>query len=279
MAVLTGDETAFCAGADLKDLPRCAPAGRSGRPGSSSCKPVIAAVEGWCVAGGLELAAWCDLRVAGDGARFGCLERRWGVPLIDGGTYRLPRIVGLGRALDLILTGREIDADEAHSIGLVDRVVPDGTALDAAVELAEPIAAFPWRCVVHDRRSVYEGLGLGLEEALANEDRHGREVIFAEGFADGVARFERRAAMTPHRPDRSSTASTAAGAPTCSYPPEDGLGAGRRRALPVRRLPRPLGPRVGARRRRRIAPDIRRPETGDPARVTSAPGSLSSSVA
>ena len=150
---------------------------------------MIAAVEGWCVAGGLELAAWCDLRVAGTSSRFGCLERRFGVPLIDGGTYRLPRIVGLGRALDLILTGREIDAEEASRIGLVDRVVPDGSALEAAVELATTIAGFPWRCVANDRRSVYDGLGLGLEEALANEDRLGRDTIFAEGFADGVDRF------------------------------------------------------------------------------------------
>jgi enoyl-CoA hydratase len=150
---------------------------------------VIAAVEGWCVAGGLELAVWCDLRVAGRSARFGCLERRWGVPLIDGGTQRLPRIVGLGRALDLILTGREVAASEAHAMGLVDRLVDEGTALDVAVELAAGIAAAPWTCVVSDRRCVYEGLGMSLEEGLANEDRRGRDVIFAEGFGAGVARF------------------------------------------------------------------------------------------
>ena len=189
VAVLTGDETAFCAGANLKDLPPLRPSGPLGPTRLQLSKPVIAAVEGWCVAGGLELALWCDLRVAGASARFGCLERRFGVPLIDGGTYRLPRVVGLGRALDLILTGREVDTDEAHRIGLVDRVVPDGTALDAAVELATTIAAFPWRCVRNDRRSVYEGLGLGLDAALENEDRLGRDTIFAEGFADGVARF------------------------------------------------------------------------------------------
>lgn len=189
VAVLTGDESAFCAGANLRDLPRLRPSGPLGPTRLQLSKPVIAAVEGWCVAGGLELACWCDLRVAGESARFGCLERRWGVPLVDGGTYRLPRIVGLGRALDLILTGREIGAAEAAAMGLVDRVVPDGTALDAAVELAATIAAFPWRCVVSDRRSVYEGLGLSLEAALANEDRLGSETIFAEGFADGVARF------------------------------------------------------------------------------------------
>ena len=111
------------------------------------------------------------------------------MPLIDGGTYRLPRIVGLGRALDLILTGREIDAAEAWRWVSSNRVVPDGGALDAAVETGRQIAASPWSCVVHDRPSVYEGLGLGLEEALANEDRHGHAVIFVPGFADGVARF------------------------------------------------------------------------------------------
>jgi enoyl-CoA hydratase len=189
VAVLTGDEAAFCAGADLKDLPRLRPSGPLGPTRLQLSKPVIAAVEGWCVAGGLELAVWCDLRVAGRSARFGCLERRWGVPLIDGGTQRLPRLVGLGRALDMILTGREVLAAEAHAIGLVDRLVDDGAALDAAVELAAGIAAAPWTCVVSDRRCVYEGLGVPLEEGLANEDRRGREVIFAEGFADGVARF------------------------------------------------------------------------------------------
>jgi enoyl-CoA hydratase len=189
VAVLTGDEDAFCAGANLKDLPALRPSGPLGPTRLQLSKPVIAAVEGWCVAGGLELACWCDLRVAGESARFGCLERRFGVPLIDGGTYRLPRIVGLGRALDLILTGREVGTAEAAAIGLVDRVVPDGGALAAAVELGELIAGFPWRCVVNDRRAVYDGLGLGLEDALANEDVLGRDTIFAEGFADGVARF------------------------------------------------------------------------------------------
>jgi enoyl-CoA hydratase len=189
VAVLTGDEAAFCAGADLKDLPRLRPSGPLGPTRLQLSKPVIAAVEGWCVAGGLELAVWCDLRVAGRSARFGCLERRWGVPLIDGGTQRLPRIVGLGRALDMILTGREVPAPEASAMGLVDRLVDDGRALDAAVELAAGIAAAPWTCVVSDRLCVYEGLGLSLEAGLANEDRRGREVIFADGFADGVARF------------------------------------------------------------------------------------------
>ncbi len=127
VAILTGDETAFCAGANLKDLPRLRPSGPLGPTRLQLSKPVIAAIEGWCVAGGLELACWCDLRVASSTARLGCLERRFGVPLVDGGTVRLPRIVGLGRALDLILTGREIDADEALAMGLVNRVVPPGT--------------------------------------------------------------------------------------------------------------------------------------------------------
>jgi enoyl-CoA hydratase len=192
VAVLVGDERAFCAGANLRSLPKLRDSGPLGPTRLTLSKPVIAAVEGWCVAGGVELAAWCDLRVAGDTAVFGCLERRWGVPLVDGGTYRLPRIVGLGRALDMILTGREVPAAEAHAIGLVDRLVPAGTALEAAIELATTIAAFPWTCVVNDRRSVYEGLGLGIDEALAVEDRLGREVIFGGDFAAGVARFEER---------------------------------------------------------------------------------------
>ncbi|HEX6425424.1 MAG TPA: crotonase/enoyl-CoA hydratase family protein [Acidimicrobiales bacterium] len=192
VAVLTGDTAAFCSGANLRDLPELRDSGPLGPTRLALSKPVIAAIEGWCVAGGMELAAWCDLRVAGTTARFGCLERRWGVPLVDGGTYRLPRIVGLGRALDLILTGREIDAVEAERIGLLDRLVPAGTALDAAVELANQIAAAPWRCVLSDRRAVYDGLGLGVAEALANEDRLGREVIFADDFGAGVERFAAR---------------------------------------------------------------------------------------
>lgn len=192
VAVLTGDTAAFCSGANLRDLPKLRDSGPLGPTRLALSKPVIAAIEGWCVAGGIELAAWCDLRVAGTTARFGCLERRWGVPLVDGGTYRLPRLVGLGRALDLILTGREIDAVEAERIGLVDRLVPAGTALNAAMELANQIAAAPWRCVVSDRRAVYDGLGLGVAEALANEDRLGREVIFADDFGAGVDRFAAR---------------------------------------------------------------------------------------
>src|ERR671913_1147640 len=189
VAVLVGDERAFCAGANLRSLPKLRDSGPLGPTRLTLSKPVIAAVEGWCVAGGVELAAWCDLRVAGDTAVFGCLERRWGVPLVDGGTYRLPRIVGLGRALDLILTGREIGGEEAERVGFVDRLVPSGTALDAAVDLATQIAGFPWQCVVSDRRAVYDGLGLGVADALANEDRLGREVILSGDFGERVERF------------------------------------------------------------------------------------------
>ena len=136
MLVVTGaGGQAFCAGADLKAMnsPVAAAEGPMGFTRVISPKPTIAAVEGWCVAGGLEIACWCDVRIAARGAKFGCLERRWGVPLIDGGTQRLPRIVGLGRALDLILSGRVIDAQEALAIGLASRVVDDGAALDAAL--------------------------------------------------------------------------------------------------------------------------------------------------
>jgi enoyl-CoA hydratase len=189
VAVLTGDEAAFCAGANLRDLPRLRDSGPLGPTRLQLGKPVIAAIEGWCVAGGVELAAWCDLRVAGASARIGCLERRWGVPLIDGGTYRLPQIVGLGRALDLILTGREIGAEEAERMGFLTRVVPAGQALPDAVRLAGEIAAAPWRAVVNDRKSVYAGLGLDLAEALLVEDELGKDTIFADGFAEGVERF------------------------------------------------------------------------------------------
>jgi enoyl-CoA hydratase len=190
VAVLTGDDQAFSAGANLRDLPRLRDSGPLGPTRLHLSKPVIAAIEGWCVAGGVELAAWCDLRVAGASARIGCLERRWGVPLIDGGTYRLPQIVGLGRALDLILTGREISADEAERMGFLNRVVADGQALATATALAADIASHPWRGVVNDRRSVYAGLGLDRAEALAIEDELGRDTIFADGFREGVSRFD-----------------------------------------------------------------------------------------
>ncbi len=180
---------AFCAGADLKamDNPIAAPEGPMGFTRVESPKPAIAAIEGWCVAGGLEIACWCDVRVAGESAKFGCLERRWGVPLVDGGTQRLRCIVGIGRALDLILSGRTIGAAEALAIGLVNRVVADGTALMSALDLAEQIAAFPWECVLSDRRAVYEGIGKPLAEALRTEAELGRGVIGAA--QRGTARF------------------------------------------------------------------------------------------
>lgn len=186
---------AFCAGADLKAMsnPVTAPEGPMGFTRLLSPKPTIAAIDGWCVAGGLEIACWCDLRIAGEGARFGCLERRWGVPLIDGGTQRLPRIVGLGRALDLILTARTIDADEALAIGLVTRVVPRGQALAAALDLAGRIAAFPQECVLADREAVYGGLGTPIEDGLRLEAKLGAAVVpaaqaGARRFASGEGR-------------------------------------------------------------------------------------------
>ena len=188
--VVTGaGGVAFCAGADLKamDSPAMAPEGPMGFTRLASPKPTIAAIDGWCVAGGLEIACWCDIRVAAEGSTLGCLERRWGVPLIDGGTQRLPRIVGLGRALDLILTGRTVDTAEALAMGLVNYVVPKGQALPAALELAEKVAAFPWECVLSDRQALYEGLGNPLADGIAAEARIGRGVI--EVAQRGAARF------------------------------------------------------------------------------------------
>ncbi|HEY8172195.1 MAG TPA: enoyl-CoA hydratase-related protein, partial [Dehalococcoidia bacterium] len=167
--------------------PMMAPEGPMGFTRLMSPKPTIAAVDGWCVAGGLEIACWCDVRVAGEGSTFGCLERRWGVPLCDGGTVRLPRIIGLGRALDLIFSARTIDATEAHAIGLVQRVVPKGNALQAALELAEQIAAFPWDCVLSDRESAYDSLSLTLTDALQREAELGRGVALAA--REGALRF------------------------------------------------------------------------------------------
>jgi len=152
-------------------------------------KPVIAAVAGHAVAGGLELALWCDLRVAEQSAVFGVFCRRWGVPLIDGGTVRLPRIVGQGRALDMILTGRPVGADEALRMGLADRVVPDGQGRIAAEALAADIARFPQRCMRADRRSAFEAWSLDESAAIANELRHGLEVIRSGETLEGAARF------------------------------------------------------------------------------------------
>ena len=198
VGVLTGGDDVFSAGADLNDLDRLAPAvpGEHGPLGFTRLlidKPTIAAVAGYCVAGGLEMACWCDLRIADETAVFGCFERRFGVPLVDGGTQRLPLIVGLGRALELILTGRPVDAQEALAIGLVNEVVPAGQALDRALQLARHIASFPQICLRHDRRAVYEGLGRPLEEGLRFEAQHGAAVLDSGEPAAGARQFlERR---------------------------------------------------------------------------------------
>jgi enoyl-CoA hydratase len=188
--VLTGaGGEAFCAGADLKaiDLDVEDPGGPEGFTRLTPSKPTIAAIDGWCLAGGLELALWCDLRVATPGSVFGCFERRWGVPLVDGGTQRLPRVVGMGRALELILTGRPVEAEEAHRIGLVNEVTAPGAHLDRALELAERLASFPQETMLADRRAAIEGAGMPLAEGLALEHRLGREVL--DVAMRGAARF------------------------------------------------------------------------------------------
>ncbi len=195
VAVLYGDHGAFCAGADLKAIARgggnqTSPEG-DGPMGPSRMrldKPVIAAISGHAVAGGLELALWCDLRVMEEDAVLGVFCRRWGIPLIDGGTVRLPRLIGLSRALDLILTGRAVDSSEALSIGLVHRVVPKGQSRQASEELARKIAAFPQVCLRNDRLSAYEQFDLGLEEAMANEFRRGLAAL-REETEGGAKRF------------------------------------------------------------------------------------------
>jgi enoyl-CoA hydratase len=182
----------FCSGADLKALDTYAgrlslPDGPMGFTRRTPAKPTIAAIGGWCLAGGLELALWCDLRVAAAGSTLGFPERRWGVPLIDGGTQRLPRIVGLGRALDLILSGRLVGTDEALAMGLLTEVVPAGEHLARALAMAEGLAAFPQETMLADRRAALEGFGLPLAEGLALEAQAG-PAIFADAVA-GAARF------------------------------------------------------------------------------------------
>jgi enoyl-CoA hydratase len=183
---------AFCAGADLKAIDSFGPrlmseSGPFGFTRRAASKPTIAAISGWCLAGGLEVALWCDLRIVTTGSTLGFPERRWGVPLIDGGTQRLPRIVGMGRALDLILTGRMIDAHEALAMGLLTEVVPPGAHLRRALELADGLAAFPQRTMLADRRAAIEGFGLPLVDGLALEAQAGPEVF--EDGARGAARF------------------------------------------------------------------------------------------
>lgn len=198
VAILTGCNGQFCAGADLKAVAgngeqanRISVDG-DGPMGPSRMqlgKPVIAAVSGYCVAGGLELALWCDLRVADETAVFGVFCRRFGVPLIDGGTVRLPRLIGMSRALDLILTGRAVDAAEALQIGLANRVVPAGTALAAAEQLALQIAAFPQACLRGDRASAYQQWDMDETSALQNEFKHGLATLQSGETSAGASRF------------------------------------------------------------------------------------------
>lgn len=203
VAVLCGSKENFCAGFDLKFLANRSSVevaesikelhdpegpGPMGPTRMLLSKPVVAAVEGFAVAGGLELALWCDIRIAAKSARFGVFCRRFGVPLIDGGTVRLPRVVGQGRAMDMILTGREVAAIEALNMGLVTRVVPDGTALKEAVAYAEQISKFPQVCMRADRLSVLKQWDFPLEEALLNEGRHGNKPLVEEALV-GATRF------------------------------------------------------------------------------------------
>lgn len=197
VAVLYGEYGTFCAGADLKAIANASGANPlqadgDGPMGPSRMvlgKPVIAAVAGHAAAGGLELALWCDLRVVERGAIMGVYCRRWGVPLIDGGTVRLPRLIGHSRAMDLILTGRAVGADEALQMGLANRVVDDGTALAAAVELAQQLSRFPQHCLRSDRLSAYEQWGMSLADAMRNEFEHGLSVVASRETLEGAARF------------------------------------------------------------------------------------------
>jgi enoyl-CoA hydratase len=196
VAVLTGAAGTFCSGADLKGVAE----GRGNRVTETGDgpmgptrmllnKPVIAAVEGYAVAGGLELALWCDLRVAASDAVFGVYCRRWGVPLVDGGTVRLPRLIGHSHALDLMLTGRGVSGEEALRMGLANRVVEPGTARAAAVELAREIAAFPQVCMRHDRMSSYQQWALSIDDAIHNEYLHGIETVASGETRAGAERF------------------------------------------------------------------------------------------
>lgn len=198
VAVLWGEGGVFCAGADLKGMvthnrnvvdPDMGTDGPMGPSRMLLTKPVIAAVAGHAVAGGLELALWCDLRVAEESAVFGVFCRRWGVPLLDGGTVRLPRLIGLSRALDMILTGRPVGADEALSWGLANRVVPDGTSREEAEKLALAISKFPQNCMRGDRLSAHEQCALSLEEALENEFYYGAKTVLSGETFEGALRF------------------------------------------------------------------------------------------
>ncbi|NNM52055.1 MAG: crotonase/enoyl-CoA hydratase family protein [Pseudomonadales bacterium] len=200
VAILTGSGGHFCAGADLKVIAHADTAmchrleidgdGPMGPTRMRLSKPVIAAISGYCVAGGLELATWCDLRVADESAVLGVFCRRFGVPLIDGGTVRLPRLVGMSHAMDMILTGRAVDAQEAKFMGLVNRLVPKGEAVRAACELAAQIASFPATCMRNDRLSAYEQEGLSEAEALQVEFLRGMQSLASEEMTLGVRKFQ-----------------------------------------------------------------------------------------
>jgi enoyl-CoA hydratase len=196
IAVFTGGDNVFCAGADLKalaagDAITLSAQGDSpmGPPRLRLSKPVIAAIEGPAVAGGLELVLWCDLRIAGASAIFGVFNRRFGIPLVDLGTIRLPRLIGHGRAMDLILTGRSVAAAEALQMGLINRCVPDGEALPAAIALARQLSGFPQTAMRHDRLSVIEQWGLSEDEAIANEIAHGLVTLGSGETAAGARTF------------------------------------------------------------------------------------------
>ncbi len=198
VAVLWGEGGVFCAGADLKSMmtehrnvvdPDMETDGPMGPSRMLLSKPVVAAVAGHAVAGGLELALWCDLRVVEESAVFGVFCRRWGVPLLDGGTVRLPRLIGLSRALDMILTGRPVGAEEALSWGLANRVVADGTSREAAEKLALEISKFPQTCMRGDRRSAHAQSGMSIQEALEYEFEQGARTVLSGETAEGALRF------------------------------------------------------------------------------------------
>jgi len=197
VAILTGASGTFCSGFDLTAMSDQERGLRVAEDGDGPLgitrmllsKPTIAAVEGYAVAGGFELALWCDLRVAAEDAVFGVYNRRWGIPLVDGGTIRLPRLIGHSHALDLILTGRGVSGEEARIMGLANRLVPKGEALPAAITLANDLARFPQRCLRSDRLSSYEQWSLPLQDALLNETRHGLEVLQSGESLSGARRF------------------------------------------------------------------------------------------
>jgi enoyl-CoA hydratase len=191
--ILTGaGGVAFCAGADLKNIESFGPRmdledGPLGFSRLTPSKPTIAAISGWCLAGGLELALWCDLRIAAEGSTLGFPERRWGVPLVDGGTQRLPRVVGLGRALDIILSGRMVPVEEAHAMGLVNEITPAGGHLDRALEYADALATFPQDTMLADREAAIRGVGMTFADGLKLEAQNGRKTL--ETAWRGAARF------------------------------------------------------------------------------------------